>query len=242
MTRLLGWIWWWLLPIRKQVAIENFRGAFPERRIDELRKTVGELAWSYVEILMGRRATVHGAELVQGGGICLAGHLGAWDLCLLSAAQAAPLTIFVKTPSNPVAAWWIERLRRRAGLELLGPTDSALAALRALRRGRLVVFVQDQRQNDGIEVPFFNRGALTSSGFGALAAATKAPLFGASQWRDDRGHHHIRVERIHPPIPEDTSEAVLALTAFSQSFYEEKIRERPHSWLWLHNRWRSLRG
>ena len=40
MTRLLGWIWWWLLPIRKQVAIENFRGAFPERRIDELRTSL----------------------------------------------------------------------------------------------------------------------------------------------------------------------------------------------------------
>ena len=242
MISLLGWLWWWVLPIRKRVAIENYQSAFPERDPRELRRTVGEMIWSYVELALGKRATVHGAELASEGGVCLAGHLGAWDLCLISAAAEVPISIFVRPPSNPLVAWWIERARTRAGLELLSPRGSALSALRALRRGRVVIFIQDQRHNQGVPVPFFGRQALTSRGFGMLATKTGAPMLGATQWRDADGHHHIKVERLNPALPEDPTEAVEALTAFSQSFYEERIRENPHSWLWLHDRWRSFKG
>ena len=240
MITLIGWLWWWIIPIRKRIAIDNFRAAFPDRDPSELRRTVGEMVWGYVELAMGRRAVVHGAELLQDGGICLAGHGGAWDLALISAGRHIPASIFVKTPANPLIARWITMMRRRSGLELLAPTGSALTAYRALKRGRVVVFVQDQRQNDGVLVDFFGRPALTSRGFGVLAARSGAPLFGTWQWRDEAGQHHIKIERLSVQVPSSTDEAVLALTQASQRFYEDKIRQRPHSWLWLHNRWRQL--
>lgn len=241
MISLLGWLWWWVLPVRKRVAIANFQAAFPDRDPAELRRTVGEMVWSYVELALGKRATVHGAELASEGGLCLAGHLGAWDLCLISAAAEVPISVFVRPPTNPLIAWWIGRARTRAGLELLSPRGSAISALRALRQGRVVVFIQDQRHNQGTPVPFFGRPALTSRGFGMLATKTGAPLLGATQWRDASGAHHIKVERLSPTRPEDPVEAVEALTAFSQAFYEERIRENPYSWLWLHDRWRSFK-
>jgi KDO2-lipid IV(A) lauroyltransferase len=221
------------------MAVANFQAAFPEGSPSQLRRTVGDLLWGYVELAIGRRASIEGAEMVQTGGICLAGHGGAWDLALISAASKIPITIFVKPPSNPIAAWWITRARTRAGLELLPPTGSALAAYRALKRGRLVVFVQDQRHNQGIPVEFFGRPAWTSRGFGVLASRTGAPLFGAWQWRDADGHH-MQIEALKTDVPEDQESAIEYLTQKSQRFYEEKIRHRPHSWLWLHNRWRSL--
>ena len=241
MITVLGWIWWLVLPIRKRLAIDNYQRAFPDRPLGDLRRCVGEMVWGYVELAMGRRATVHGAELVTEGGLCLAGHGGAWDLALISVANQIPVTIFVKTPANPLAAWWIQRMRERAGLELLSPTHSAVAAYRALKRGRLVVFVQDQRHNSGIPVPFFGRPAWTSRGFGVLAARTHVPIFGAWQWRDQQnGEHHLRIERLELEKP--TEEADRQLTIASQQFYERKIKERPYSWLWLHDRWRPLDG
>ena len=242
MITLLGWLWWWVIPVRKRVAIANYRAAFPDRDPTELRRTVGEMIWSYVELACGKRATVHGVELAREGGVCLAGHMGAWDLCLVSAATKVPITIFVRPPTNPLVAWWISRVRTRAGLELLSPKGSALAAIRAVRKGRVVVFIQDQRHNQGIPVSFFGRPALTSRGFGLLATKTGAPMLGATQWRDANGEHHIKVERLNPQLPKDEIEAVDALTAFSQTFYEGHIRSTPHSWLWLHDRWRSFKG
>ena len=234
-----GWLWWLVLPIRKRLAIANYRAAFPDRPHSDLRLSVGEMVWGYVELAIGRRATVHGAEQVTSGGLCLAGHGGAWDLALISVANHIPVTIFVKPPANPVAAWWIRRMREQAGLELLSPSHSAVAAYRALKRGRLVVFVQDQRHNSGIPVPFFGRPAWTSRGFGVLAARTNAPIFGAWQWRDPSTRaHHLHIEPL--ALDDRSQDADHALTVASQQFYERKITERPHSWLWLHDRWRSL--
>ena len=241
MIWLLGWLWWWVLPIRKTMAIANYRSAFPDRDPGEQRRTVGEMVYGYIELALGRRATVHGAHLVADGGICLAGHGGAWDLGLISAGAAVQASIFVRLPANPLAAWWIMRKRQQSGLQLLPSSGSALSAYRALRAGRLLVFVQDQRHNQGIAVPFFGRPALTSRGFGVLAYRTGAPLFGAWQYRDERGHHHIEIEKLDIALPEDPDAAVLTLTEASQTFYEQKIKQHPHSWLWLHDRWRPLK-
>ena len=240
MITLLGWIWWLICPVRKRLAIENYRSAFPDRPSGELRRCVGEMIWGYIELAMGKRAEVRGAEQAANGGLCLAGHGGAWDLALISAAHHIPITIFVKTPSNPLVAWWIRRTREAAGLELLPPHSSALAAYRALKRGRLVVFVQDQRHNQGIPVPFFGRPAWTSCGFAVLAARTGAPVFGAWQSRDEKdGTHSMQIE---PLLLESRSpDHIQDITAATQQFYEHKIRMRPHSWLWLHDRWRSLK-
>lgn len=240
MISLIGWLWWVLVPVRKRMAIANFQHAFPDRSASELRRSVGEMVWGYIELSLGKRAVVHGAEHIQNGGLCLAGHGGAWDLGLISAAEQIPTTIFVKTPANPLVAWWITRLRKQANIELLPPTKAAVSAYRALKRGRLVVFVQDQRHNAGVPVLFFDRPAWTSRGFAVMATRTEAPLFGAWQWRDPtNGTHHIAIE---PLLIEDRRpDAEQLITQQTQRFYETKIRERPHSWLWLHNRWRPLK-
>jgi KDO2-lipid IV(A) lauroyltransferase len=242
MIGLIGWVWWWLVPIRKRLAVANFSAAFPDLPPKTLQRTVGEMVWGYVELARGKRAEVHGAELVQEGGICLAGHLGAWDMGLISAGECVNATVFVRTPANPLVARWIERARLRTGLQLLAPSGSAMAAYRALRSGRLLVFVQDQRHNQGIPVPFFGRPALTSRGCGVLAARTGAPVFGARQWRDASGNHHISFERLPMNVSEDPETAVRELTEASQRFYEDRINLAPHSWLWLHDRWRANSG
>ena len=238
MIRLIGWLWWWVIPIRKQLAIDNYSAAFPDRDPRELRRTVGELVCGYVDLALGRPVHLAHMDLVQQGGICLAGHGAAWDLALCAAAKAVPATIFVKLPSSRLAAWWITRMRERSNIELLAPTGSTFAAFRALRKGRLVVFVMDQRFNDGIRVPLFGRPARTSRGFALMLHRTKAPVFGAWQWRDERGNHRLAIEALHPEIPADPEEAIPSLTAWSQAWTERMIRTAPHSWLWLHDRWK----
>ncbi|MFT5679368.1 MAG: KDO2-lipid IV(A) lauroyltransferase [Myxococcota bacterium] len=234
----LGWIWWTVLPIRKRLAVASYRRCFPERSPGELRRSVGELAVQYLELALGRRAVVVNPELAEGGGLCLAGHFGAWDIMLVSLALKVPVTAFIKVPSSRLAAWVLARLRAQAtDLELLTASDSPRRAYDALKAGRLVLLVQDQRLNSGRAVPFFGHPAKTSPGFGAMAWQTGAPLLGVYQWREG-GQHYVKLERLVAEIPEKRGEAIAALTAESQRFYEEKIRLRPWSWLWLHDRWR----
>ncbi len=238
MTWLLGWLWWLVLPVRKRLAVDNFRRAFPEHAPGELRRTVGEIVMAYVHLLLGRRAEVEGAELLVGGGIIVAGHGMNWDIAMVTVGERAPLTIFVKPPSNRFAAWAIERWRRAAGVELLPPHGSMAAAYDALDRGRFVVFVQDQRHNKGIAVPFFGRPALTSPAMAAMAWRSRRPIFGVWQ-RCDRGRYTVSVERLPWPVPDDREQAIIELTARTQRFYEDRIRTAPYGWLWLHKRWKN---
>ena len=242
----IGWVWWTVLPIRKAVAVDNYRQAFPERDPGELRQTVGELVLNYWDLFRGVRVRVErpsdrDPELQEDPpGIVLAGHGGAWDLAMMCCCEQFPVTIFVRTPSNPLAARLIEGVRRRSGVELLPPSGSREAAYEALARGRFVVFVQDQRHNRGIPVPFFGRPAWTSPGFAAMVHRTRAPVYTLWQWREG-GRHRVVAERAELEVPEDRDEAIEVLTRWTQEVAEAHIRSRPYSWLWLHDRWRSPR-
>jgi len=234
----LGWLWWTVIPARKKEAIANYTHCFPERDPSELRQGIGELAVQYFDMLIGRRATIENWEIGRKGGLCIAGHFGAWDIALTSLSTHVPVSIFVKTPSNPIAARLVMGMRGRfSNLELINATASLKPALEALDRGRLVLMVQDQRFNRGIPVDFFGKTCLTSPGFAMLAWKKRPPLIGFYQWREG-GKHYGRLEPLAWPISEVREDALQELTAQTQEFYERKIGLRPYAWLWLHRRWR----
>lgn len=239
LSALLGWVWWWLLPIRKKKAVANFQRCFPDLPPGpNLRRCVGELAVQYAELLLGRRCALEGLEHAHGGGLCLAGHFGAWEIAVVSLASVVPVTAFIREPSSPLAARLVAWLRGRGtDLELLTADDDPRRAYAALEAGRLVLLFQDQRHNAGIEPTFFGEPARTSPAFGAMAWMARPPLLTLTQWRDGR-RHTARLAPLGAEIPAGRRAATAALTQASQDFYEQAIRQRPHSWLWLHDRWK----
>jgi len=234
---IIGWLWWLFIPIRKNLAVANFQHCFPERTPGELRSGIGDIVVQYLYLFFGKRAHLALPEDIKGGGICLAGHGSAWDIALLSLAENVPVTIFLRKPSNRLLAKWITSQRARAGIEALYGRNCMNRAYKSLEAGRLVVFVQDQRHNDGINSLFFNRPCLSSAAFASMLHRTRAPLFGAWQ-RNDGSAIAITLERLNWTIPEDREAAIPLLTQQSQYFYEEKISINPASWLWLHDRWK----
>ncbi len=239
LVRLMGWVWWTLLPVRKERAITNYRHAFPDRDPRELKRTMGELVLGTSELLAGRTIEVSGLDEVEPGSIVLTGHCGAVDLLATSVAPQVPCTAFVKEPTNRLARWYVRRRRAQSGGEMLPPHNSMAAAYQALEDGRVLVFYLDQRHNRGIPVPFFGKDAWTSAAFASMAHRTRAPIYGAWTWRDEAGRCTGRVERLALDIPEEREEAISAITASTQDFYERMIRTAPHNWLWLHDRWKK---
>lgn len=237
---LLGWVWWLLLPIRRSVAWNNLQQAIPGASAHRLRHAVGSVAWGYLELLVGPEVDWRGLEAARGGAVLFTAHLGPWDPCLVEAARIAPLTVFLKVPSSGAAAWAVRRLRMRPGvdLEALPVKDAMEAAHKALQRGRLIVFVLDQRHNAGIPVDFFGRPAWTSAAFAAMVHRHRPRLFASHQWRDASGRLHARAVPLDWSVPEDRTEAIQALTARSQQWIEARVRETPGDWWWLHKRWK----
>ena len=233
----VGWIWWCFIPIRKRLAIQNYQTCFPKRPVQELRQSVGECITQYIFAVLGTRAQISMPPELSNGGICIAGHGSAWDIALISLAEQVPITIFLRRPSGFWSARFIEYLRQTGDIEALYGRDCMEKAYRSLEAGRVIIFVQDQRHNDGIETEFFGSPCLTSAAFASMAYNTRRPIFGA--WQSNIGANiHVAIQRLHWDIPSNREQAIRVLTQQTQTFYQTMITQKPYSWLWLHDRWK----
>ena len=246
-ARFVSLFWWYILPIRRDVARKNMKMALPSvASASTLRASVYSVFLSFIEMLHYERMPYDGFELSgwdelisranRGeGSLVLTGHGAGWELVGAVATKQLklPVTVIVKTPTSQKSARLIERIRKSFGLELLEPEGSFWLASEALARGQIVVFLLDQRHNGGIDVPFFGEDALTSKGLALLAKRSGVPVFPAWQVRLGVGRHLFE---IFPPMT--LKGEVRADTAQFMKFYEERITENPEGWLWLHDRWR----
>lgn len=244
LSHALSWLWWYLLPIRRASACENLRRAFPGLQPKApLRRMMQELVLGYLEILRFEEIEVEvtGAELVRARpGFLLAGHLGSWDLGMLVCSDAVPMAVFLKKPKNRHAFAWLEAQRLRHGLSCLWDGSRLEQGLAELDAGKSLLFVQDQRLNRGVELPFFGQPARTSLGFAAaIQRRPQLPVWTVVIWREGVGRHRIHFAPL--PMPnrsEDPAEDRRLITLAANRWYEEQIRARPWAWLWLHQRWK----
>ena len=243
----LAWIWWLVVPVRKATARENLQNAFPDLHAGPvLRESVKSMLMGYVEFARESRGASLEMEF-QGfeklvertsrgqGSLVLTGHGGAWELLGLASARelGLPISLIARVPSDASTRAAIRTLRESYGLEILPPEGSFFQAAQAYDRGRVVVFLLDQRHNRGIPVDFFGRAAWTSRALALLAQRKQAPVFGGWAYRAGTGHHRFSLEG-----PLELTDDVTSTTRVFSKFIEGRIRECPAHWLWLHDRWR----
>ncbi len=173
-------------------------------------------------------------------GILVSAHLGNWEVMTAAAIQRGlDMTIIVREPNNPLVRPLIERARGVAGgLRAPKGLPGAKAALDALRQGRVLGLLFDQKMNDGVAVPFFGIEAMTPAAPAQLALRFGCPLV------------PVRVERVGParfrlasfealalPDSGDRQADTIAVMTALNEILEGWIRDKPEQWLWLHRRW-----
>ena len=244
---LLAWLWWWVIPIRRREARQNLLAALPEHAADGGRavlcRMMHDILLSYLELANWDRIEirVEGADLLRRQPIpVLYSHLGAWDTALPALGDAAPVACFLRPPAMPAARRFIADLRDRHRVHRLEGRATLRDADDQLAQGRSVFFVQDQRFNRGIAVDFLGRPALTSVGFAVFVLRhPDRPPACVEVWREGSVHHvHVQPFPL-PPLIGDRAEDVRRITQATADWYAERIRRRPHGWLWLHRRWRG---
>lgn len=246
---LAAWIWWWVLPVRRSVAVDNLRQALPDAPVRAtLTRMMHDIVLGYVELLRWDREVRRGLPptviveippLVQPGSLILSGHGGMWDLLVLAMARYHTMAIFLRPPTEPWARERLRDLREAHGVHALVGRASMADAYAALEAGENVCFVQDQAYAKGVASPFFGRPAMTSLGFAAALLATGRPAWGCWPVRVGLGHHRLDVAPFEvPPLTGDREADLQAVTDATNRWYEAHIRARPHGWLWLHRRWK----
>ena len=246
--------------LRRRVAEENLAFAFPEKSdaeraaiLLEHYRELGRVAGEYARLpelvhappgeTIARIDGVEGLEALRGkGALLLSGHFGSFELVGAALARFNPVDFIVKPLSNTLVEKRIERLRRDAGLGLVPTGPGVRAVFRTLRAGRWVGILADQdARRHGVFVPFFGRLASTPEGPARLALATGAAIVIGTDHRESDGRHVIRLDPPYFPEGPLDDANVLRLTAWHTAALEQRIRESPASWFWLHRRWKSVK-
>lgn len=259
----LGWIWHSLIPVRRSVARDNVRRSFPHWSRRQCRRVVRdcylELGRGAAELLrlpaLDRREIetwiehcgfehLEAAQSAGRGVIAACAHFGAFDLLACAEAlRGVPLTVVTRRQHVAGVDRFWRWLRERSGLELLPADVSILSLDRRLRRGAVLGLMIDQHMppGRGIPVEFFGRPASTTPLPAALALATGAALLPVRIERLPAGRLRAIVE---PPLPvertADRRTEIVRITRALNAWLEERIRQRPDHWLWLHRRWKPL--
>jgi Kdo2-lipid IVA lauroyltransferase/acyltransferase len=251
-----------VLAARRRMALTNIESAIPDLAPADRRRVcrgsfqhLGLMLVEFASLLtQPPKRSLEGIVLegldhlqktmaIHGRALVLSAHLGNWEFLALShRLMGFPATVVVRPLDAPGLDTLAERLRSRAGVELIDKRGALRPVLGALRRGRLVALLLDQNasRREGIFASFFGRPASTPKSLAVLALRTRTPVVPMFIYRTGIERHRVV---IHPPLfVEDAPDAELAVADLTQrctTAIEAAIRVAPDQWMWIHNRWRT---
>ncbi|MDI2112764.1 lysophospholipid acyltransferase family protein [Commensalibacter nepenthis] len=194
------------------------------------------------EVVGGEYLTEQSAK--TGAVLFVSGHIGNWEMLPLGVAKyGMPFSSFFRAASNPYVNQLILNLRDEAMGQKIPMfakgSKGARQALKHLLQGHRLGVLSDQKMNDGVEVQFFGRPAMTSSAVASLALKLQCPIIPGYVQRLGPARLRIIVE---PPIDysqyaENNLDNIHRLTQVINDKIERWVKQNPEQWLWLHRRW-----
>jgi len=242
-----------------RVAERNLRIAFPEADDAEIKQLLRaqwtELGRSLAEFaILDRivadtsRLQVEGAErlaaIAAGDGpvVFISGHFSNFELMPAAIIQAGvTCQITYRALNNPYVDARVRKNRFRYGVRLFAPKglEGARELMRGLERGESVALMNDQKFNGGVAAPLFGVLAHTAPGPSTFALRFGIPLQPMSVQRIGEGARFKVI--VHEPIHlRDTGDRAADIEAGVReinAFIEDRVRERPAEWFWVHRRW-----
>lgn len=145
-----------------------------------------------------------------------------------------------RAANNPLVDQRIIEGRRAYGVTLFAPKgwDGAKDLMIALKAGRSIALLNDQKYDGGVEGRFFGHVVRTNPAAVRLALKFGAPIIPMSIARTGQAHFRCTV---HSPLAiAETGDKTADIAAGVQTindFIEARVREAPEAWWWMHRRW-----
>jgi KDO2-lipid IV(A) lauroyltransferase len=159
------------------------------------------------------------------------------------AALGYPSHTIAAPTKDPRLTAYIDRIRTAARVQTIWRGQgSAIAKMEAaLDRNEVVGLLIDQdTRTKGVWVDFFGKPAFTPRIVGDLALRRGTPVMSSFVFRRPDGGLQMRLARFAPPTPTGDFEAdSTAYTQLMTTAIEQAIREAPHTWVWIHQRWKT---
>lgn len=266
-----GGLIYYCLPARRRVALDNLRHAFARTQSDRgLRRIARRSCSSFVaslfetiklRALLSRPAGVDrvakategfdgllakAREIHEKSGGCLfvTPHLGTWEfLPFIGLLAGIPLAVVVRPLDNRYLEQLLYAHRATSGQLIIPKNNSMLFLRRALRQGKSLGLLPDQRTIRAIPVEYFGRTAMTTPVPALLAVLYNRPIVVVACCRRSRDFHYegFIADPIWPDPNQRERTEIYRLTQAMNRAMEAIIRRYPEQYLWMHNRWKSYR-
>jgi len=242
-----------LVKSRRRIVLTNLRLSFPELSDDaraQLAKAhfraIGRSSMLETISWWGSRAEVERTVRFEGLEnfnahvgkplILFSPHFVGLNLGGVRVSQLpATFASMYKPIRNPHLDRLMLHARTRFGQsELISNLDGIKPVIRAIRKGHPFYYLPDMDYGprDAVFVPFFGVPAATITGMPRLARATGAAVMPCvTRWMGD---HYVT--RFYPAWENYPTDDVIADTRFMNAFLEDRVREMPEQYFWLHRR------
>jgi KDO2-lipid IV(A) lauroyltransferase len=175
--------------------------------------------------------------------ILCTGHFANWDLALRILESLYPKWgVMYRRANNNLVNDVINKWRSSDNINLIAKGPSGARSLvKSIKEKHSLCMLVDQKMNDGISIPFFNRPAMTAHAIAKLALQYDYPIIPTQIVRKNGCRLQVI---IHPELRIDRTaneeiEIVRIMTKINERL-EQWIRENPGQWFWFHNRWGKM--
>ena len=254
-----GWLLRTLGPLTgtQKTVMRNLRIAFPDMPSDE-REALALAQWeqtgrTFAELAVmdhltpeGGRVEVVGMERLHAlrdsgkPAVLISGHLANFEvMAAVIMASGVPCQVTYRAANNPYVDALIRQSRERYGIRLFAPKGDGTRELMAgMKRGDSIALLVDQKYNQGPEVEFFGQPVNASPGAARLALKFDTVMLPLSVVRLPGVRFRVTA---HEPIvvnqSEDKAADTLAGIQAANRFVEDRVKEHPVDWFWVHKRW-----
>jgi KDO2-lipid IV(A) lauroyltransferase len=270
-ARRVGDCFYYLFPRRRAIARKNLSIAFPQLKDEkEIRRIIHgacqslmltvlemvklrsvferpdamELIAPTVPAFHEKVETMKRLHAETGGFITVLPHLGNWEILLhVADVIGIPNVIVVRPLDNPMMEKLLYRYRTDSQQEFVPKHNVFFTLKNALRRGKCVAVLGDQRAGRrGVMAPFFGQPVSTHRTPAMLAYQFDRPIVVVAACRTPTGFEGYVSEPIQPRPEAAEDEEVLRLTTAVNEQMAEFIRRHPDQYLWAHDRWKNAIG
>jgi heptosyltransferase II len=252
----IGLLVWGILPGYRDLARRNLSRAIPEwspKQVDGSVRThfqmlggnflcafvLAQKPWEetqkYFDISDYQRVR---AEIeATSSAVALVPHIGNWELMVTvpNWMSRPGIGAVFQRLRNRLIDEHVRKFRGLSGVELLDRGEGFNRGIAILREGGIVAVLSDQHAGDhGVWIPFFGRLCSTTPLPAIMAKKAHSRIgwgvvrtVGVARWRLEVG-----LEEFSPQA------SIEEITAVLNEHLEEKVRENPADWFWVHDRWK----
>ena len=236
-------------------AYNNIKNVMPEKNEKEITKIIkdmwenlGKVAGEYPHLSKispekNNKIQIYGkknlllVKKTKTPAIFFSGHLANWEILPnVAIKNGVPVLSIFRRPNNPFINFLIKYIRSNLPMAPKGK-EGARQLIYSLKKGRSIGLVIDQKMNDGIEVPFFNKPAMTSDALAQLCLRIKSLVIPVEVERMKNTNFKITFHNQLKITKNGQKKTPLQIMTEVNLIMEKWIRKNPGQWLWLHRRW-----